>query len=186
MPLDLPTPGLRTRLADPVRNRLAEPLRAIVEHVGHRRTLWVLDLPLACCAVEYVAAATGVQAGAGDPAALGESAGFGQTGFEQLRAAPFPEDPTSADVLVVSGTVTDAMAPAVRAAYEAMSQPRYVISFGACSNSGGPYWDSYSVLKGVDQIVPVDVYVPGCPPRPEALLHGLAELERVVAERAGR
>jgi NADH-quinone oxidoreductase subunit B len=169
VPLDLPVPGLRTRLAEPVKDRLAEPFRAMVEHLGPRRTLRVLDLPLACCAVEYVAAATEHRAG-----------------FQQLHAEPFAEAPDVADVLVVSGTVTDAMAPAVRAAYEAMREPRYVISFGACSNTGGPYWDSYSVLKGVDQIVPVDVYVPGCPPRPEALLDGLAQLERIVAERGGR
>jgi len=178
VPLDLPAPGLRKRLADPVREHLPKPVRTVVEHLGHRRTLWVLDLALACCAVEYVAAATEARPAGGD------QPGSAGGGFDVLGAAPFPDDPAAADVLVVSGTVTDAMAPSVRAAYEAMRQPRYVISFGACSNTGGPYWDSYSVLKGVDQIVPVDVFVPGCPPRPEALLHGLAELQRVIAERA--
>ena len=180
MPQDLPTPGLRRRLADPVKEHLPRPVRSVVEHLGHRHTVWALDLALACCAVEYVAAATEPRPdGRGRPRSAA-------TGFDVLGAAAFPDDPTSADVLVVSGTVTDAMAPSVRAAYEAMSEPRYVISFGACSNTGGPYWDSYSVLKGVDQIVPVDVFVPGCPPRPEALLHGLAELQRVIAERARR
>ena len=79
-------------------------------------------------------------------------------------------------MLLVSGTVTDKLAPAVLRAYQELPEPRYVISFGACSNTGGPYWDSYCVTKGVDQFVPVDVYVPGCPPRPEALLHGLGLL----------
>lgn len=81
--------------------------------------------------------------------------------------------PAALNVFVVAGTVTDKLAPLVLAAYQQVPERKFVLSFGACSNSGGPYWDSYCVTKGVDQLIPVDVYVPGCPPRPETLLAGL-------------
>ena len=115
--------------------------------------MWVFDAGLACCAVECAAALSRVSG----------------------RAV---RDPVLANVFIVAGTVTDKLAPLVVTAYQRVPAPKWVLSFGACSNSGGPYWDSYCVTKGVDQIIPVDVYVPGCPPRPEALLHGLDVLAR--------
>jgi NADH-quinone oxidoreductase subunit B len=126
--------------------------------------LWLVDLGLACCSVE-VTAATHV------PMPL----------LEGLATSP---GLGGVDVLVVSGTVTDAMALAVRRLHARLPQPSYVVSFGACSNTGGPYWDSYCVTKGVDQVVPVDVFVPGCPPRPEALIDGLRRLAELIE--AGR
>ncbi|WP_238993453.1 NADH-quinone oxidoreductase subunit B [Nocardioides caldifontis] len=127
-----------------------------------RYRLWVLDVGLACCAVEFVAATL-------DPV------------LDDRGVQPYAGAPERADVLVVSGTVTDKLAPAVVSLYERMPEPRRVISFGSCANSGGPYWDSYCVVKGVDSLVPVDLYVPGCPPRPEALLAALEQLDTVAA-----
>lgn len=112
----------------------------------------VLDIGLACCSLEIGAAVT---AGLLEPA---------------------ESDQAQASVLLVSGTVTDAMAPAVIAAWNALPEPKRAVSFGACANTGGPYWDAPTVLKGIDQVIPIEVYVPGCPPRPEALIAGLTEL----------
>ena len=122
---------------------------------GPRLTMF--DLGLACCAVEFVAATLLPDLG------------------------PVAAELADANVLVVTGTITDVTAPAVVSAYDRMPEPRWVVSFGACANTGGPYWDSYSVTKGIDQLVPVDVYVPGCPPRPETLRQALRLLAEKIA-----
>ncbi|MCU1590909.1 MAG: NADH-quinone oxidoreductase, subunit [Frankiales bacterium] len=139
-----------------------EPIRFTLDW-GSGLSLSVFNLGLACCAIEVVAAS--------------------MRRSELVQGDHSPDGArVAADVLVVSGTVTDKLAPSVLAVYDGFARPPYVMSFGACSNSGGPYWDSYSVTKGVDQLIPVDIYVPGCPPRPEAVLHGLLELKQRIVQ----
>jgi NADH-quinone oxidoreductase subunit B len=147
----------------PVTGDAPRPIKVVLNW-GRRYSLWVFNFGLACCAIEFIAAS------------------MARHDFIRLGVIPFAPSPRQADLMVVSGTVTDKMAPVIRRLYDQMPEPKYVISFGACANSGGPYWDSYCVTKGADQLFPVDVYVPGCPPRPEALLQGIVHLQDKIAK----
>jgi NADH-quinone oxidoreductase subunit B len=129
---------------------------------GRSNSIWPLIYATSCCGIEFMSAA----------AAHHDIARFG---MEVTRNSP-----RQADLMIVAGTMVHKMGPLIRRVYDQMAEPKYVLAMGACAISGGPFINSYHVIKGVDQIIPVDVYVPGCPPRPESLFYGLMQLQRKI------
>ena len=133
------------------------------------RSIWPFSYGLACCAIEMISAASAPQY---------DLARFGS---EVFRSSP-----RQADLMIVAGTVSIKMGPRLRLLWEQMPEPKWVLSMGQCANSGGEFYDSYYTVQGVDTIVPVDVYVPGCPPRPEALIEGLLKLRETIEKQGLR
>jgi NADH-quinone oxidoreductase B subunit len=147
--------------------KLLDPLSGLYNW-GRKRSMWPMGFGLACCAIEMM---------------VTQSARFdlSRFGMELMRPSP-----RQADLMIVAGTVTKKMLPQVVRLYNQMPEPKYVIAMGACATSGGPFKEGYNVVSGVDKFIPVDVYIPGCPPRPEALLHGILKLYEKLDGRCPR
>jgi NADH-quinone oxidoreductase B subunit len=158
----IPDPRIPPEIQGAVQVTTLDKLLDTVYNWGRKRSLWPIGFGLACCAIEMI----------GTAASRFDISRFG---MELFRASP-----RQADLMIVSGTVTKKMVPQIVRLYNQMPEPKYVISMGACATSGGPFKEGYNVVAGVDKYIPVDVYIPGCPPTPQALLYGILELHRKI------
>jgi NADH-quinone oxidoreductase subunit B len=154
-PSDIPVP-------DELKGQVAVTSIDKLYNWGRRSSVWPMMFGLACCAIEMIATAT-------------SRYDFARFGMEVMRPSP-----RQTDLMIVSGTVTKKMIPQIVRLYNQMPEPKYVMAMGACASGGGPFKEGYNVVSGVDQFVPVDVYVPGCPPTPQALLHGLMKVQEKI------
>lgn len=143
----------------------AMDIGAPVVNWARKSALWPMTFGLACCAIEMIAT------------------GAGRFDIDRFGAGVFRPSPRQSDLIIIAGTVTLKMGPVIRRIYDQMPEPKWVIAMGACASTGGPF-DSYSTMQGVDRTIPVDVYIPGCPPRPEALLYGLMRLQDIIMREA--
>ena len=157
-----PTPESENPVPELLQGQIAITSLDKIYNWGRRSSVWPMVFGLACCAIEMIATA----------ASRYDIARFG---MEVFRASP-----RQADLMIVSGTVTKKMIPTIVRLYNQMPEPKYVLAMGACASGGGPFKEGYNVVSGVDKFVPVDVYVPGCPPTPQALLHGLMTLQKKI------
>ncbi len=153
-------PAAVTAETGPMPGIVLTNLRKVINW-SRKSSLWYMLFGIACCAIEMMAT------------------GASRYDFDRFGMI-FRASPRQADLMIVAGTVNEKMADVVKRLYDQMAEPRWVIAMGVCAVNGGPYWGSYNVVDGVDLVVPVDVYVPGCPPRPEALLHGVLKLQEKI------
>jgi NADH-quinone oxidoreductase subunit B len=153
-----------------VRQKIAAPmvdskLGSFGINWARKSAIWPMTFGLACCAIEMIAT------------------GAGRFDIDRFGAGVFRPSPRQSDLIIIAGTVTLKMGPVVRRVFDQMPEPKWAMAMGACASTGGPF-DSYSTMQGVDRCIPVDVYIPGCPPRPEALLYGLMRLQDIIMREA--